>query len=39
MLKRILISLLALELGYLVVINGALQLQITQDLVNKITRS
>ena len=36
MLKRILISLLALELGYLVVINGALQLQITQDLVNKI---
>ena len=36
MLKRILISLLALELGYLVVVNGALQLQITQDLVNKI---
>ncbi|RZO80019.1 MAG: hypothetical protein EVA63_06590 [Halieaceae bacterium] len=36
MLKRILISLLALELGYLVAVNGALQLQITQDLVNKI---
>ena len=36
MVKRILISLLALELGYLVVVNGALQLAITQDLVNKI---
>ena len=36
MVKRILMGLLALELGYLVVVNGALQLQITQDLVNKI---
>lgn len=36
MVKRILMSLLALELGYLVLVNGALQLQITQDLVNKI---
>ena len=36
MIKRILTILAIAELSYLVVINAALQLPITQDLVNKI---
>ena len=36
MLKRVLKILIGIELVYLVVANGALQLPLTQDLVNKI---
>ena len=36
LIKRVLKVLIGIELVYLVVVNGALQLQLTQDLVNKI---
>ena len=36
MIKRVLKIVIGIELIYLLLVNGALQLQLTQDLVNKI---